>query len=63
MEELEFEHITAEEYVKWLHIFISHIEDEEHRDDMIQHLCEVKDQLAHMETCYSLEAYEPEGSI
>lgn len=64
MDDLEFENITAEEYVKFLHISISHIEDKRHRTEMIDHLHQVKEQLHHLETCYQLEAtYEPEGSV
>ena len=64
MDDLEFENITAEEYVKFLHISISHIEDKRHRTEMIDHLQQVKEQLHHLETCYQLEAtYEPEGSV
>lgn len=63
MEEHEFEHITAEEYVKFLHISISHIEDPDHRTEMITHLCEVRDQLQHLENCYQLPTYEPRRSV
>ena len=64
MEDLEFQNITAEEYVKFLHISISHIENKRDRTEMIEHLYQVKEQLHHLETCYQLEAtYEPEGSV
>ena len=62
MEE-DYTNITAEEYVKYLHIAISHVEDMDQRTEMIQHLCEVRDQLAHLETCYSLPSYAPNRSV
>ena len=59
-----YEHITLEEYVKYLHIFISHIEEPDLRTEMITHLQEIKEQHHFLETCYLLEAtYEPEGSV
>ncbi len=63
MDEQEFEKITMEEYIKFLHISISHIEEPDYRTDMIKHLGEVKDQFDHLENCYSLPSYEPERSV
>ena len=63
MDDTELMNITAEEYVKFLHISISYIEDKEERTDMIEHLYKIKEQLHFLETCYQLEAYEPEGSV
>ena len=64
MEDTELMNITAEEYVKFLHISISYIENKREREEMINHLYQVKEQLHHLETCYQLEAtYEPKGSV
>ena len=64
-EDIELENIPAEEYVKFLHISISYIEDKAHRTEMIDHLVAVKTQLDYLENCYQLEStpYEPEGSV
>ncbi len=57
-EEQEYENITAEDYIKFLHISISHIDNKRDRDEAIEHLFQVKEQLANLENCYSLKAYE-----
>ena len=63
MEEENYENITLEEYIKFLHISISHIEDPDHRTDMIKHLCQIKEQHHLLESCYSLPSYEPHRSV
>ena len=56
--------ITLEEYIKYLHISISYIEDPEERTEVIEHLYQIKEQAHFLETCYQLEpTYEPEGSV
>lgn len=47
--------ITCEEYLKWLHISISYIEDKEERTEAIEHLRQVKEQLAFLEHCFKLK--------
>ena len=57
------ENMTAEDYVKFLHISISYIENKKERTKAIKHLCEVKDELTRLERCFDLPAYEPERSL
>ena len=61
--EEEYQNIPLEEYIKYLHIAISHIEDRAYRSEMVEHLCQIKDQHQYLEDCYSLPSYEPRRSV
>ena len=55
--------MTVEEYITGMHINLSHVDDRELRDYLVDHLCDVKDQLDFLEHTLNLPPYEPNRSV
>ena len=58
------DNLTIQDYIKYLHIQISHLPEwHELRDEMSAHLMDQKEQLLWLETCYNAPAYESPRSL
>ena len=53
---------TAEEFITYLHIAISHSPAGPIRDGLIKAMCELKEDILFLETCYHCSSYEPKRS-